>query len=171
MVSIAPVCDGVDQGWLSGFDHIERALDRGTDIFGIGDRTDAEHAVGPGHVGVVDVRIGNGGANVSVRCRAIGTRRHCHYVHELLMIGPVVVHDCQERDAVMDHAEAKVSFSAPGTCRIRAIATDGWLFSTFDVDVKVNPGISAGNAHSRISKVSIQRILAILPVSLFTMIL
>jgi hypothetical protein len=44
-------------------------------------------------------------------------------------------------------AETKVSFSAPGTYRLRAIATDGWLFTTFDVDVKVNPATSAGNAH------------------------
>ncbi len=42
--------------------------------------------------------------------------------------------------------QTKVSFSLPGTYRIRAIATDGAAFSTFDVDVKVNPGASAGNA-------------------------
>jgi len=37
----------------------------------------------------------------------------------------------------------KVSFSAPGNYRIRAIATDGAMFSTYDVDVKVNPTTSA----------------------------
>jgi hypothetical protein len=36
-------------------------------------------------------------------------------------------------------SETKVNFSAPGNYRIRAIATDGALFSTYDVDVKVNP--------------------------------
>jgi hypothetical protein len=36
-------------------------------------------------------------------------------------------------------SETKVSFRAPGDYRIRAIATDGAMFSTFDVDVKVNP--------------------------------
>jgi hypothetical protein len=30
----------------------------------------------------------------------------------------------------------------PGKYRIRAIASDGALFSTFDVDVKVNSGTS-----------------------------
>jgi len=39
-------------------------------------------------------------------------------------------------------SETKVSFSAPGNYRIRAIATDGALFSTYDVDVKVNPSTS-----------------------------
>jgi hypothetical protein len=37
----------------------------------------------------------------------------------------------------------KVSFRVPGDYRIRAIATDGALFSTYDVDVKVNPGTSS----------------------------
>jgi hypothetical protein len=40
-------------------------------------------------------------------------------------------------------SETKVSFSAPGNYRIRAIATDGELFSTYDIDVTVNPGTSA----------------------------
>jgi hypothetical protein len=40
-------------------------------------------------------------------------------------------------------SETRVSFSAPGNYRIRAIATDGALFSTYDVDVTVKPGASA----------------------------
>jgi hypothetical protein len=36
-------------------------------------------------------------------------------------------------------AETKVSFSVPGNYRIRAIASDSALFSTYDLDVKVNP--------------------------------
>jgi hypothetical protein len=40
------------------------------------------------------------------------------------------------------NAETKVSFSMPGIYRIRAIASDGALFSTYDVDVQVNPGPS-----------------------------
>jgi len=40
-------------------------------------------------------------------------------------------------------SETKVSFSMPGTYRLRAIATDGWAFSTYDVDVKVNSSTSA----------------------------
>lgn len=44
-------------------------------------------------------------------------------------------------------SETKVTFRVPGTYRIRAIATDGAMFSTFDVDVKVNSGASAANAH------------------------
>jgi hypothetical protein len=43
-------------------------------------------------------------------------------------------------------SETKVTFSAPGNYRIRAIATDGALFSTYDVDVTVNPSASAANA-------------------------
>ncbi len=39
-------------------------------------------------------------------------------------------------------SETKVSFSAPGNYRIRALATDGQSFSTYDVDVTVNPGAS-----------------------------
>ena len=39
-------------------------------------------------------------------------------------------------------AETKVNFSVPGNYRIRAIASDAALFSTFDVDVKVNPAES-----------------------------
>ncbi len=39
-------------------------------------------------------------------------------------------------------SQTKVSFMAPGKYRIRAIASDGALFSTFDVDVKVNSGTS-----------------------------
>ena len=33
--------------------------------------------------------------------------------------------------------ETRVSFAAPGTYRLRAIANDGQLFSTYDVDVTV----------------------------------
>lgn len=40
-------------------------------------------------------------------------------------------------------SETRVTFSAPGNYRIRAIATDGALFSTYDVDVTVKPGASA----------------------------
>jgi hypothetical protein len=37
-------------------------------------------------------------------------------------------------------SETKVSFSVPGSYRIRAIATDGAMFSTFDVDLTVLVG-------------------------------
>ena len=40
-------------------------------------------------------------------------------------------------------AQTKVSFTVPGDYRIRAIASDGALFSTSDVAVKVNPSTSA----------------------------
>ena len=40
-------------------------------------------------------------------------------------------------------AETKVSFDVPGDYRIRVIASDGALFSTYDIDVKVNPSKSA----------------------------
>ena len=40
-------------------------------------------------------------------------------------------------------AETKATFSMPGTYRIRAIASDGALFSTYDIEVKVNPATSA----------------------------
>jgi hypothetical protein len=33
--------------------------------------------------------------------------------------------------------ETKVTFSRPGSYRVRAIASDGQLFSTYDVDVTV----------------------------------
>ena len=36
-------------------------------------------------------------------------------------------------------AETKATFSTPGDYRIRAIASDAALFSTYDIDVKVNP--------------------------------
>jgi hypothetical protein len=44
-------------------------------------------------------------------------------------------------------AETKVTFSVPGNYWIRAIATDGAMFSTYDAVVKVNPGTSAEKAH------------------------
>ncbi len=39
-------------------------------------------------------------------------------------------------------SETKASFSAPGIYRVRAIATDGALFSTYDIDVKVKQSTS-----------------------------
>ena len=36
-------------------------------------------------------------------------------------------------------SETRVTFEVPGDYRIRAIASDGALFSTYDIDVKVNP--------------------------------
>ena len=39
-------------------------------------------------------------------------------------------------------AETRVTFSVPGNYRIRAIASDSALFSTYDMDVKVNPSAS-----------------------------
>ena len=44
-------------------------------------------------------------------------------------------------------SETKVSFSSPGNYKIRAIATDGAMFSTYDVDVKVNPSAGGEKAH------------------------
>jgi hypothetical protein len=44
-------------------------------------------------------------------------------------------------------SETKVTFSSPGNYKIRAIATDGAMFSTYDVDVKVNPSAGAEKAH------------------------
>ena len=43
-------------------------------------------------------------------------------------------------------SETKVSFSAPGNYRIRAVAIDGALFSSYDIDVKVNSNPSAEKA-------------------------
>ena len=40
-------------------------------------------------------------------------------------------------------SETKISFNAPGNYRIRALATDGAIFSVHDFNVKVNPGPSA----------------------------
>lgn len=40
-------------------------------------------------------------------------------------------------------SETQVSFTKPGDYRIRAIASDGALWSTYDIDVKVNPAGSA----------------------------
>jgi len=42
-------------------------------------------------------------------------------------------------------SETKVSFLVPGHYRIRALACDGALFTTYDYDVTVNPGSSAAN--------------------------
>lgn len=44
------------------------------------------------------------------------------------------------------NAETRVSFSAPGSYRLRAIGSDGQLFSTHDVDVTVAPGVPAQTA-------------------------
>jgi len=41
----------------------------------------------------------------------------------------------------------KVTFSAPGSYRLRATATDGSSFAYYDVDVKVNPSTAAEKAH------------------------
>jgi len=43
-------------------------------------------------------------------------------------------------------SETKVTFSAAGMYRLRALVCDGSLFTTYDVDVKVNPGSSSANA-------------------------
>ena len=48
----------------------------------------------------------------------------------------------QESVVRFEPAQTKVTFSVPGNYRIRAIASDGALFSTSDVDVKVNPSSS-----------------------------
>jgi hypothetical protein len=42
--------------------------------------------------------------------------------------------------------EAKASFSMPGAYRLRAIVSDGQLFSTHDIDVVVNPAPTARTA-------------------------
>jgi hypothetical protein len=42
-------------------------------------------------------------------------------------------------------SETRVTFSAPGNYRIRAIATDGALFSTYDIDVTVKPATASAH--------------------------
>ena len=71
-------------------------------------------------------------------------------IHWILYRGPAPVQfDPAVSPAVYGKpltSETKVSFTVPGAYRIRAIATDGAMFSTFDVAVKVDPPASASNA-------------------------
>jgi hypothetical protein len=67
-------------------------------------------------------------------------------VRWMLYRGPAKVQfDPAVSPAVKDKpvtSQTKVTFSAPGDYRIRALGTDGALFATYDFDVKVNPGSS-----------------------------
>src|SRR2546422_28046 len=56
--------DDVDERRLAALDTIERALDRGRQVFRVLDRSLAEHAVGLRHFRVVDVRLAQRRADV-----------------------------------------------------------------------------------------------------------
>src|SRR4029077_2208353 len=99
--SLARVGDHIDQCRFAAFDDGDRALERGSQILRIGDRPLGVHAEAFGYGGVVDVRIGEGGSDVSIRYAAAMPGRHRLKVHVFLVIGTIVVHHVEDRDAVM----------------------------------------------------------------------
>ncbi len=72
-------------------------------------------------------------------------------IHWILYRGPApVVFDPDVSPSVYGKpltSETKVSFRVPGNYRIRAIATDGAMFSSVDFDVTVKPGTATPKAH------------------------
>src|SRR5260221_9069414 len=91
----------VHQRWLSAFDDIERAANCGTKFLGIGNRTLRVHAQSLRKFCVVDTRVVDGGADSRAIHAAAVAIGHDLHLHHLLMIGAIVVHDGQQRNAVM----------------------------------------------------------------------
>jgi hypothetical protein len=53
------------------------------------------------YFGVIDIGIGESGADAGLRNAALVASGHALHVHHFLMIGAVVVHYAQQRNAVM----------------------------------------------------------------------
>src|SRR5579864_9838668 len=85
--------DDVDQHGLTGLHGGDALAERVGQIVGILDRPDAERAISKRDLRVIDVGIVDGGADRRVAYAAIMPVRLALHVHDLLMIGAVVLDD------------------------------------------------------------------------------
>src|SRR5580692_9409840 len=91
----------VHQRGLAAFHHSQRAANSGAEIFWVGDRAFGVKAHPLGHFGVIDIRIGERGADRGVGDAALVPVGHALHVHHFLMVRAVVVHHAEQGDAVM----------------------------------------------------------------------
>src|SRR5215470_18860382 len=89
--------DDVNKGGFATFDDVERALDRTAELFRIRHGPFGVQAETSRQSGVVDVRVFDGRPDPCRRDAALVPVGHALNVHDLLMIGAVVVHDREQR--------------------------------------------------------------------------
>src|SRR5712691_1773805 len=85
--------DDIDESWLPVQDHVDSAPDSRPEVFGICDGTLGMNAHALRQSREVDIGVIEGGADVWVGNAAIVAVGHALQVHQLLMIGAVVMHD------------------------------------------------------------------------------
>ncbi len=91
----------IHEGRLAGADALERPLERTRQRIGVLDRPFSIYAVSLCHFGVVDIRIGDRGADLRTVGAPASLAAHSLYDHQLGVIRAIVVNDQQERDLVM----------------------------------------------------------------------
>src|SRR5580692_10879666 len=85
--------DDVDQHGLAGLDGGDALAESVGEVVGVLDRPDAHRAIAERDLGVIDVRIVDRDADRRIAYTAIVPIRHALDVHELLMIGAVILDD------------------------------------------------------------------------------
>src|SRR5207302_9391544 len=95
LLLLAWLSDDIDQCRLTAFHSRESPLDGRTEILGIGDRAFTVPAHALRHLGIVDVRILDGRSDSCAFDPAIVPVPHTLQVHDLLMVGAIIVHHGQ----------------------------------------------------------------------------
>ena len=91
----------VDERRVPTFDHCNGTLNRWSEIFRISNRSLGVHTHALRQFCEIDVRIGDRGTDIRASHAAIVPVGHTLEMHHFLMVRPVIVHDIENRDAVM----------------------------------------------------------------------
>src|SRR5271166_459795 len=91
----------VNQRGLSAFDNLERPVKRRRKILGVRDGALRVQAQALCELRIINAGVINRGANLGAIDSAAVAIGHDLHLHDLLMIGAIVVHDRQERNAMM----------------------------------------------------------------------
>src|ERR1700730_9280878 len=99
--SLAGLGEDVDDGGFAAVDDVQGALDGGPQILGIGNGPFAIHAHALRQLGVLDIRRGDGGADIGAIDAAVMPVGHDLHLHHFLMIAAIIVHHAEQRNLVM----------------------------------------------------------------------
>src|SRR6266568_2099329 len=91
----------IDQRRVAALHDGDRSLERRSELLRIRDRPLPMNSKALCHRGIIHVRIFDRGADTGVFDAASEAGGHRGEVHVLLMVGPIVVHDIEERNAMV----------------------------------------------------------------------
>src|SRR5437867_4250933 len=101
VASLPRLRDDIVQCSLAALDHSNGAPQSRSEVFRIGDGSFAVNAQATRNGCVVDIGIPDFRADTGIDDAALMPVGHALDMHDLLMVGPIVVHHAEQRNAVM----------------------------------------------------------------------